>query len=274
MSGERDDSANGAHLSPTVEATPGPGLNRRQVVVGAAAGTTLAVAGPVGRALAAPRLAVTGVGRLSFAFLAGSDEVEAPKAMANAIFGLGPTPPGGEAPEYPFRVVAADSLIGGDTELANRGLTISVLGLFPRRIWGESERAELPLAVDVDLLFPPADPLSPKKSRYAAWSFRRARGWNPSPPVRCFFPIDWEDLPEFELAVQWPRAQKSERLAARFTFDDEPGRPRLLRGIYLAALTGGAFTGIDAPLSDYLDAASARWGSVLVTVDHATSKTG
>ncbi len=270
MSGERDDSTSG--MSATTE--PQRGLNRRQVVVGAAMGTTLAVAGPVGRVLAAPRLGAAAPALLSLAFLTGSDEIEDPKGMANAIFGIGPTPPGGDAPEFPFRVVAADSLIGGDTELVNKGLSVSVLGLFPRRIWSASERAELPIAIDLDLLFPPSDPLSPKKSRFAAWSFRRARGWNPSPPVRCFFPLEWEDLPEFELAVQWPRTTKAERLAARFTFDDEPGRPRLLRGLYLAALTGGAFTGIDAPLTDYLDAASARWGSVLVVVDYATAKKG
>ncbi len=134
----------------------------------------------------------------------------------------------------PLRIVPAAELFQGDTELAGTPLRLRIDGLYPPAALVRQRWKELPLAIDIDVLFPPPDPaVSSEPVRFQAWSFRRRPGWNPSPPVRFTFPLDWQDLPEIEIRVVPAGGLPPIVLRTQFTFDDEPGRPRLQRGLYL-----------------------------------------
>jgi hypothetical protein len=132
------------------------------------------------------------------------------------------------------RVVSAAELFQGDTELVGRPLRLRIDGLFPPAALVRKRRAELPVAIDLDVLFPPPEPaISLEPLRFQAWSFRRRPGWDPSPPIRFTFPLDWQVLPEIEMRVVPAGGLPPVFLRTRFTLDDEPGRPRLQRGLYL-----------------------------------------
>jgi hypothetical protein len=97
------------------------------------------------------------------------------------------------------------------------------------------------LAIDLDVLFPSPDPAFPEPIRYFAWSFRRQSGWNPSPPVSFVFPLDWNVLPELSMRVVPADGGPVRTFRTRFTFDQESGRPRLLRGVYALGTSPNAW---------------------------------
>lgn len=131
-------------------------------------------------------------------------------------------------------MVPAAELFQGDTELVGRPLQLRIDGLYPPAALVRKRRAELPVAIDLDVLFPPPEPaISQEPVRFHAWSFRRRPGWNPSPPIRFTFPLGWQELPEIEMRVVPAGGLPPVVLRTRFTFDDEPGIPRLQRGLYL-----------------------------------------
>lgn len=138
--------------------------------------------------------------------------------------------PGGDAIEY--RVVPAASLPMGDTQLIGQPLRLTIHGLYPPGGLAPRRRSEIPLAIDLDVLFPSPDPAFPEPIRFFAWSFRRQPGWNPSPPVSFVFPLDWNALPELAMRVVPGDGSPVRTFRTRFTFDQESGRPRLLRGVY------------------------------------------
>lgn len=145
------------------------------------------------------------------------------------------------------RVVPAAELFQGDTELVGRPLRLRIDGLYPPAALDRKRRKELPVAIDLDVLFPAPEPaVSLEPVRFHAWSFRRRPGWNPSPPVSFTFPLDWQALPEIELRVVPAGGLPPVTLRSRFTFDDEPGLPRLQRGLYLL---GTAPDSLRSPLS-------------------------
>ena len=86
-----------------------------------------------------------------------------------------------------LRVVPADSLWVGDGDLYGRPLRIAIRGLYPPSSIDPKQRDLLPLAADLDVVFPSFDPIDERPNRFAAWSFRRLGGWDPSPPVRFAF---------------------------------------------------------------------------------------
>jgi hypothetical protein len=168
-------------------------------------------------------------------------------------------------------VVPAASLFQGDTSLPGRPLRIRIDGLYPpqaleRKLW-----KKLPLAMDLEVLFPSPDPAFPQPLRFFAWSFRRQPGWNPSPPIRFRFPLDWQALPQFVLRVR-TAAGESLVLRTKFTVDSESGRPRLRRGIYLLGAVPGVW---DRPmrLADLAKWAPAEMASVLVSMDPVEEET-
>ncbi len=132
------------------------------------------------------------------------------------------------------RIVPAAELFQGDTELVGKPLRLRIDGLYPPAALERKRWKELPLAIDVDVLFPPPEPaVSRAPVRFEAWSFRRRPGWDPSPPIRFTFPLDWQALPEIVVRVVWPGGLSPVSLRTRFTLDDEPGLPRLQHGLYL-----------------------------------------
>jgi len=146
---------------------------------------------------------------------------------------------GSREPDY--LVVPADSQLTGDTNLIGRPLRMTIHGLYPPGGLLPKRRAELPLAIDLDVLFPSPDPMFPEPLRFFAWSFRRKPGWNPSPPVSFLFPLDWQALPELTLRVVPAGGGAARTFRTRFTFDDETGRPRLLRGAYVLGTSANAW---------------------------------
>lgn len=131
-----------------------------------------------------------------------------------------------------YVVVPAESLPLGDTNLIGSPLRLTIHGLYPPGGISPKNWAELPLAIDLDVLFPSPDPMFPEPIRFFAWSFRRQPGWNPSPPVSFVFPLDWEAMPELSMRVV-SAGGEVRTFRTRFTFDDEAGQPRLMRGAYV-----------------------------------------
>lgn len=139
-----------------------------------------------------------------------------------------------------YVVVPASSLPLGDTNLIGNPLRLTVHGLYPPGGISPKQWAELPLAIDLDVLFPSPDPMFPEPIRFFAWSFRRQPGWNPSPPVSFVFPLDWQALPELSMRVVSAKGEVR-TFRTRFTFDDETGQPRLMRGAYVLGTSPNAW---------------------------------
>lgn len=209
------------------------GLRRRDVLV---LGSTLALS-PWFSDLALAQSLLTGDAAarpLPVSYLEGSRDVPDLRNLAvwmrQPRIAQGARWENGEA----LRVVPAAELFQGDTELAGQPLRLRIDGLYPPAALVRQRRKELPLAIDIDVLFPAPEPaVSLEPVRFHVWSFRRRPGWNPSPPVRFTFPLDWQDLPEIEMRVVPAGGLPPVTLRTRFTFDDEPGLPRLQRGLYL-----------------------------------------
>jgi hypothetical protein len=208
------------------------GLRRRDFL---ALGSTLALSPLFSKvALAQSLVTVEGAVRpLPVGFVEGSGEIPDLRHLASWIqqprLAAGASWDDGE----PLRIVPAAELFQGDTELIGRPLRLAIRGLYPPSALVRQRRRELPIQIDLDVLFPSPDPAFPEPLRFHAWSLRRHPGWNPSPPIRFTFPLDWEALPEIEIRVVPAGGLAPIRLRTRFTFDDEPERPRLQRGLYL-----------------------------------------
>jgi hypothetical protein len=137
--------------------------------------------------------------------------------------------------------VAAERLPLGDTSLVGRPLRLRIHGLYPPAALSPKRRQELPLSIDLDVIFPPPDPAFPRPLPFHAWSFRRAFGWNASPPVSFTFPLDWYVYPELQMTVVPAAGGAPITMTTRFTLDDDSGLPRLRRGLYLLGLRPGAW---------------------------------
>jgi hypothetical protein len=172
---------------------------------------------------------------------------------------------GSERAEASPVVVPAASLFQGDTSLPGRPLRIRVDGLYPPQALEPKLWRKLPLAVDFEVLFPSPDPAFPRPLPFFAWSFRRRPGWNPSPPVSFRFPLDWQALPQFVFRVL-PAAGEPFVLRTKFTLDNESGRPRLRRGIYLFGVTPGVWDR-GMRLADAAKWFPAEMASLLVSMD-------
>jgi hypothetical protein len=170
----------------------------------------------------------------------------------------------GDATEY--SIVPAASLPMGDTRLIGQPLRLTIHGLYPPGGLVPKRRDELPLAIDLDVLFPSPDPEFPDPIRFFAWSFRRQLGWNPSPPVSFVFPLDWNALPELAMRVVPSDGGPARTFRTRFTFDQESGQPRLLRGTYALGTSPNAWRSAVA-LQDLGPGTPASVVSVLVSME-------
>jgi hypothetical protein len=172
-----------------------------------------------------------------------------------------------EEDEVPLSIVPAARLFSGDTSLVGRPLRIRVDGLYPPAALDPRLRQGLPLAIDLEAVFPPPEPaVSQEPVRAYVWGLRRRPGWSsPSSPVSFPFPLDWDALPEFVMTVRPARGEPMV-LTTRFTLDDESGVPRLRRGVYLFGFIPGAWDW-EVGLKDLARVAPAELFSVLVTID-------
>lgn len=214
------------------------GVHRREfLVLGSAGLATLCFGGAAeAQSLLAEEAAVRS---MPIGFVAGSEgapslrrlpaRIRRPRMAAEA---------GSFEPDYV--VVPAASLPSGDTNLIGSPLRLTVHGLYPPGGISPKKWAELPLAIDLDVLFPSPDPVFPDPIRFFAWSFRRQPGWNPSPPVSFLFPLDWNALPELVMQVV-PAKGPVQTFRTRFTFDEEAGQPRLMRGAYVLGTSPNAW---------------------------------
>ena len=197
-------------------------------------------------------------------FLEGSEQLKSLRRLPLRI--RRPRIPSATAEAAPLRIVPADQLPMGDTSLMGQPLRLTIHGLYPPAALGPKQQARLPLAMDLDVLFPSPDPAFPEPIRFFAWSFRRWPGWSPSPPVSFSFPMDWEALPELVLRVAPASGGPPIVLRTRFTVDYEAGRPRLQRGAYVLGTTPGVWRDGTA-LAALARTAPAELASVLLSVE-------
>jgi hypothetical protein len=162
-------------------------------------------------------------------------------------------------------VIPAESLFQADTSLPGRPLRIHVHGLYPPAALEVEHRREVPVAVDLEAVFPSPDPAFPAPLRSYVWGLRQKYGWDPSPPTSFRFPLEWQVLPQLILRV-WRADGSHHVMRTRFTLDDEPGRPKLRRGVYLLGLGTSSWRRA-ARLSDFARIAPAEMFSVMVSMD-------
>ncbi|MES1245466.1 MAG: hypothetical protein ABUT39_27930 [Acidobacteriota bacterium] len=197
-------------------------------------------------------------------YLDGSGEAPRLRRLPLRIRQPRAAPQAGYATEY--AIVPAASLPMGDTQLIGQPLRLTVHGLYPPGGLLPKYRGELPLAIDLDVLFPSPDPAFPEPIRFFAWSFRRQLGWNPSPPVSFVFPLDWSALPELSMRVVPADGSPVRTFRTRFTFDQEAGQPRLLRGTYALGTSPNAWRSAVA-LQDLGPGTPASLVSVLISME-------
>jgi hypothetical protein len=162
-------------------------------------------------------------------------------------------------------IVPAQDLFQADTSMPGQPLRIHVHGLYPPVALEHKRRREVPLAIDLEAIFPSEDPAVPGPFRTYVWGLRQKHGWDPSPPMTFRFPLDWQVLPQFVLKVRGADGT-SRVLRTRFTLDDEPGRPKLRRGVYVFGLGSDAWRR-EAKLADFARIAPAEMFSVLVSME-------
>ena len=138
---------------------------------------------------------------MSVGYIDGSEEYRNLKWLPRKIRRPMLKAEGEEAEESPV-IVPAASLFQADTSLPGQPLRIRVHGLYPPIALDRKRRREVPLAIDLEAIFPSPDPADPAPLRFFVWSLRQKPGWNPSPPVSFRFPVDWQTLPQFVLRVR------------------------------------------------------------------------
>jgi hypothetical protein len=198
---------------------------------------------------------------LSVGYLEGSDQYAKVRRLPGRVRFPGSRENQAESGDA-LQIVPANLLPLGDTSIVGTPLRMTIHGLYPPASQLEQRRRELPMAVDLDVLFPSSDPLHPQPNRFKAWSLRRVPGWDPSPPVSFVFPLGWQELPVISMRVV-PNKGVPLSFMTGFTLDDESGVPKLRRGLYLLGLAPHAWDGTRL-LGDLGRRAPASTFSVLV----------
>ncbi|MFL6261953.1 MAG: hypothetical protein ACJ76Y_19825 [Thermoanaerobaculia bacterium] len=201
---------------------------------------------------------------MSVGYIDGSEEYRSFKRLPRKVRRPLLEKEGEEAEASPV-IVPAESLFQADMSLPGRPLKIHVHGLYPPVALEAERRREVPQAIDLEAIFPSPDPAFPAPLRYFAWSLRQKPGWDPSPPVTFRFPVDWQVLPQFVLRVRGVDGV-TRVLRTKFTLDNETGRPKLRRGVYVLGLTPGVWSRA-ARVSDYARIAPAEMFSIMVSMD-------
>jgi hypothetical protein len=238
------------------------GLGRREFLALGSAGVLSLCFGGAAEAQAIAVETATQI--MPVGYLDGSGEAPELRRLPLRIRQPRPTVQAGDATEY--RVVPAAQLPMGDTQLIGQPLRLTIHGLYPPGGLLPKKWNQLPFAIDLDVLFPSPDPAFPEPIRFFAWSFRRYPAWSPSPPVSFVFPLDWDALPELSMRVVPADGGPARTFRTRFTFDQESGRPRLLRGTYALGTSPNAWRSAVA-LQDLGPGTPASLVSVLVSME-------
>jgi hypothetical protein len=208
--------------------------------------------------------AVATIQTMSVGYVDGSEELRNLKWLPRAVRRPAAAVEG-EAQSSPV-IVPATSLFQADTSMPGQPLRIRVHGLYPPVAAVERKRQkDVPPSIDLEAIFPSADPAFPAALPFYAWSLRQKPGWNPSPPVSFRFPLEWQVLPEFVLKVRGADGI-SRMLRTKFTVDNEPGRPKLRRGLYVLGLDPRTWQQ-EIRISDLAGRIPAEMFSVLVSME-------
>jgi hypothetical protein len=245
------------------ETEPPPRLRRRDFLTLGSAGLLMPLFGNLAWAESLPAAAEASVQPMSVGYIDGSETFLNLKRLPRKVRRPATAEEGEEA-DSPV-IVPAASLFQADTSLPGRPLRIRVHGLYPPIALDRRRRREMPLAVDLEAIFPSPDPAFPAPLRFFVWSLRQRPGWNPSPPTSFRFPLDWQVLPQFVLRVRGVDGV-SRVLRTKFTLDNEAGRPKLRRGVYVFGL-GPTSWRRETRLSDFARVAPAEMFSVMVSMD-------
>jgi len=235
-------------------------LHRRDFLVMGSAGLAALCLGDL--AWAAP-LPATGTLPLPVAYIDGSPQILDLKHLPRDVRRPGTAD---KMASRSLAVVAAERVPLGDTSLVGRPLRLRILGFYPPAALTPKRRWELPRSIDLDVVFPPPDPALPAPAPFHAWSFRNGAAWNCSPPVSFVFPLDWYVYPELSLKVVPAGGGGALTMTTRFTLDDESGRPRLQRGLYLLGLQPGAWR-LEGDMALLGGKAPAELFSVLLSIE-------
>ncbi|HSS77024.1 MAG TPA: hypothetical protein VLV54_09795 [Thermoanaerobaculia bacterium] len=248
------------------ESDPPSFLRRRDFLALGSAGLLMPLFGNL--AWAEPLASVAAdaaVQTMSVGYLDGSEEIRDLKRLPRQIRRPAAAAEA-EATDASPVIIPATSLFQADTSLPGQPLRIRVHGLYPPVAAVERKRQrDVPPAVDLEAIFPSSDPVFPAPLSFYVWSLRQRPGWNPSPPTSFRFPLDWQVLPEFVLRVRASNGT-SKVLRTRFTLDNESGRPKLRRGLYVFGFDPRAWQS-EIPLSDLARSAPAEIFSVLVSME-------
>lgn len=215
---------------------PPPLLRRRDFLTLGSAGLLMPLFGNMAWAESmAPTAAVAAVQAMSVGYFDGSEELRDLKRLPRQVRRPAKLAEGEDEAGFPV-IVPATELFQADTSMPGQPLRIRVHGLYPPVSSVERKRQrDVPPAIDLEAVFPSSDRAFPSPLSFFVWSLRQKPGWNPSPPVSFRFPLEWQALPEFVLRVRGADGI-SRVLRTTFTLDNEPGRPKLRRGLYVFGL--------------------------------------
>jgi hypothetical protein len=246
------------------ESDPPSLLRRRDFLALGSAGLLMPLFGNLAWAEPLATAAATAVQPMSVGYIDGSEEYRNLKWLPRKIRRPMLKAEGEETEEAPV-IVPAASLFQADTSLPGQPLRIRVHGLYPPIALDRKRRREVPLAIDLEAIFPSPDPSSPAPLRFFVWSLRQKPGWNPSPPVSFRFPVDWQVLPQFVLRVRGAGGVHKV-LRTKFTLDNQAGQPKLRRGVYVLGLDPESWKW-SARVSDFARVAPPEMFSVLVSIE-------
>lgn len=156
-----------------------------------------------------------------------------------------------------MQIVPAGSLPSGDPALANHPVRMRIQGFFPNL-----PKTALPYKVDLDVVL--RSPELPQGATFFAWSYR-GKPENLSAPVAFNVSPDFFSQVTLVLRVQAKNDKKpAVTQSSTFTLGDDAGKPRLVRGAYLLAVSSRAW---DRPVSFSPELPRASLLSLLITVD-------
>jgi hypothetical protein len=254
-------------ISDNAAAEPPSLLRRRDFLALGSAGLLMPLFSNLAWAEPLAAAAAAGVATLpmSVGYIDGSEELHDLKRLPRAIQRPAAVVEREEAAASPV-IVPATSLFQADTSMPGLPLRIRVHGLYPPVAAVERKRQrDVPPSIDLEAIFPSSDPAFPSPLPFYVWSLRQRPGWNPSPPTSFRFPLEWQLLPQFVLRVREANGV-SKVLQTKFTLDNEPGRPKLRRGLYVFGLDPRTWQQ-EVAVSDLAKRPPAEMFSVLVSME-------
>lgn len=168
------------------------------------------------------------------------------------------------------RLLPSHSYPAGDPSLVGGPVRMTVHDLYPRTLPDGPSARRWPQAIDLDVLVPLLEPPQGSTALFHAWSYRRLRrlpAEDRSARVSFVLWPDWYSDLGLNMRVVPPGAGSQPlQLATRFSLGSDPGRPKLLKGIYLLGLAPGTWDA-DADLPEDAADLPAEKVSVLVTIE-------